>query len=74
MAVAPDGRLWATAGDRIGVHDGIAWTDVLVAPEVRPVPEEDLGGFQQPLRVAPDGSAWLWDSAGMFVLDASLGR
>jgi hypothetical protein len=69
IAVAPDGRLWATAGDRLGVHDGIAWIDVLTS-----MPEQDVGNLQQPVRVAPNGAVWLWGSAGIVVLDPAVGE
>jgi hypothetical protein len=79
MAVAPDGRLWATAGDRIGFHDGAAWSDVLLQPhdEAWPLPEgeavEDWSP-QVPIAVAPDGSAWIWTRAGLVVIDPASGR
>jgi hypothetical protein len=79
IAVAPDGRLWATAGDRIGVHDGAAWSDVFLQPhdEAWPLLEgeavEDWNP-QQSIAVAPDGSAWIWMRAGLLVIDPTSGR
>lgn len=73
MTAGHDGRLWVTAGDRIVVYDGTAWTNVL-GPVARSDDPEMTISTQAALTVAPDGSIWLAGHSEFIVIDADAGR
>jgi len=71
MVVAPDGRLWATGdfGRVLGAFDGTTWTDASVPREERLGSTGSVSNLlERPLRVAPDGSIWVWTLDGYFLV------